>query len=102
VHDLPAFWKSLSQDAELKLSLAPPPDPEWRWQWPLGLVGGGILLLITGTILWGLLILLAGVAVAFWAHGQYAAEEDALAEWERSLYCRHCAVVFDRVKYELT
>ena len=81
--------------------LAPPPKPEWRWQWPLGLLGGGILLLITGTVLWGLLLLLAGVAAGYIAHGQYTAAQIARAAWEQLLYCRHCAVTFDRAALKL-
>jgi uncharacterized protein YbaR (Trm112 family) len=100
VHDLPAFWRGLAPGAELKAELAPPPKPEVRWQWPTGLLGFGVLLLLTGA-LWGLLLLLAGVAAGYIAHGRYTAAQMARAAWEQTLYCRHCAVTFPRVVLEV-
>lgn len=96
VHDLPALYRSLAPGAELKAELAPPPTPELEWI-PAGVaLGVGVLLLVTGTILLGLLALLVGGGLGFVAYIRYGAGVAELAAWGRSLYCRHCAVRFGR------
>ncbi|MFE7566880.1 hypothetical protein ACFU76_07930 [Streptomyces sp. NPDC057539] len=95
-HDLPAFWQSLSQDAELKGRLAPPPNPDLRWIPAAGLLGAGVLLLLTGAVLLGVLALLAGGGAGFLAHRRYEEAAAALEAWKQSLYCRHCDRKFSK------
>lgn len=90
---LAEFWRSLSQDAELKASLAQPPEYEAQYVASLVLGVGSLLCLTTGStasILLGIVLLLAagGWAARVWRE---AAEREAVrAAWGKLLYCRHC------------
>lgn len=95
-HDLPAFWRSLPHESPLHAELAPPPDPVLQWLPSVVLAGVAILLLATGTVVWGVVALLAAGVVGFVAWRRH---EDAVAElekWKASMYCRHCDKVFER------
>ena len=61
---LEEFWRSLSQDAELKRDLAQPPEYPARWLIPLGLVVLAVVVLTSGSVGAGLLLLLAGLAAS--------------------------------------
>ena len=95
-HDLPSFWRSLPHESELRTELAPPPDPVLQWLPPVILLGVAVLLLATGTILWGVVALLAAGVVGFVAYSRHQSAVMALERWKASLYCRHCHRVFPR------
>lgn len=93
VVNLADFWRSLSQDAELKASLAQPPPYEARWVVPLVLGAAAILCFTMGSaagILLGLVLLLAAGGSVAWILRESAAREAARAAWLQLLYCRHC------------
>ncbi|MEU1792264.1 hypothetical protein ABZ553_41590 [Streptomyces sparsogenes] len=91
--NLAEFWKSLSQDAELKATLAQPAPYEARWVIPLVLGAAAALCLTAGGVaglLLGIALLLAAAGTAAWIHRESAEREAARAAWSRLLYCRHC------------
>ncbi|GAA1065246.1 hypothetical protein [Streptomyces asiaticus] len=93
VLNLAEFWRSLSQDAELKKSLAQPAPYEARWIIPIALGAVAILCLTTGSvagILLGAVLLLAAGGSAAWIWRESAEREAAREAWSRLLYCRHC------------
>jgi hypothetical protein len=92
---LDEFWRSLSQDAELKRSLAQPPEYAARWIIPLGLAAAAILLLTTGGIGLGLLLLLASVGSGAFMWMATTAAQEARNRWGRLLYCRRCPNQFE-------
>ncbi|MET7795693.1 hypothetical protein [Streptomyces decoyicus] len=94
--DLPEFWKSLPQDAELKRKYAQPAEYVAQWLLPLGAVALGIVLLVTGEVAAGLLLLAGAGALGFWFSRLAAAAEEARERWARSLYCRQCPATFLR------
>jgi hypothetical protein len=91
---LPAFWKSLSQDAELKRELAQPPEYAARWLIPVGLVVFGIFVIVSGDPL-GLLLLAVGGAAGWWMHRSTGVAREARERWERLMYCRTCPAQFE-------
>ena len=92
---LEEFWRSLSQDAELKRDLAQPPEYPARWLIPLGLVVLAVVVLTSGSVGAGLLLLLAGLGCGAWMWRATAAVEEARERWRRLLYCRRCPNRFE-------
>lgn len=92
---LDEFWRSLSQDAELKRSLAQPPEYPARWLIPLGLIALAVWVLVTGGVVLGLLLFLAGLGSGAFMWRATAAAEDARERWTRLLYCRRCPAQFE-------
>lgn len=90
VHHLPAFWKSMSQDAELKRELAPPPAAVLQWVPAVSCLAVAVILLASSVILFGLLALAVAGVVGYTAYRSFAAAEAAVAAWNAALYCRHC------------
>lgn len=90
---LAEFWRSLSQDAELKATLAQPAPYEARWVIPVALGAVAILCLTTGStagILLGVVLGLAAAGSVAWIWRESAEREAAREAWLRLLYCRHC------------
>ena len=105
VLNLAEFWRSLSQDAELKASLARPPEYETRYVISLVLGVAAVLCLTTGStsgILLGIVLLLAAGGWAAWVWRESAEREAARAAWGRLLYCRHCPRQFPPDKALIT
>ncbi|MFE9003134.1 hypothetical protein ACFYOY_13475 [Streptomyces sp. NPDC007875] len=97
VLNLAEFWRSLSQDAELKATLAQPPPYEARYVVSLALGAVAILCLTTGSapaILLGVVLLLAAGGSVAWFWRESAEREAARAAWSRLLYCRRCVRQF--------
>ncbi|NUL14489.1 hypothetical protein [Streptomyces lunaelactis] len=92
---LEEFWRSLSQDAELKRDLAQPPSYAAQWLVPLGLIVLGFIVLTSGGVGAGLLLLLAGLGTGAWMWRASAAAEEARERWRRLLYCRRCPAQFE-------
>ena len=93
---LQEFWRSLSQDAELKRDLRQPDEYPARWLIPLGLVALAIWVLTRGDMLGLLLLLLAvGAGAGWWMWRQSAAAQEARESWERAMYCRKCPTTFE-------
>ena len=91
---LDEFWRSLSQDAELKRSLAQPPKYVARWLVPAGLIAVAVLAFTSGSWLMGLLLIVAGLVSGTWMRFAYAAAEEARERWTRLMYCRRCPAQF--------
>jgi hypothetical protein len=91
---LEEFWRSLSQDAELKRDLAQPPKYVARWLIPLGLLVLAGFVLSAGDML-GLLIVMAGLGTGAFMWRKSAAAQEERARWKRRLYCRHCLLQFE-------
>lgn len=105
VVNLAEFWRSLSQDAELKATLAQPAPYEARWAIPVALGAVAILCLTTGGaagILLGIVLLLATASTGAWIHRESTEREAARAAWLRLLYCRHCPNQFPPDKALIT
>jgi hypothetical protein len=91
---LPEFWKSLSQDAELKKTLAQPSAYSAQWLLPGCLTGVGLMLVTTGNAVLGVGLLAIGVATGVWMYRRHEASEESRADWTRMLYCRRCPAKF--------
>lgn len=89
------YWRSLSQDAESKRDLAQPPKYVAQWLVPLGLVVFAVLVLSSGSVGTGLLLLVAGLVTGGWMWRQSAAAQEEREAWERALYCRRCPNRFE-------
>ncbi|WP_037605160.1 hypothetical protein [Streptacidiphilus rugosus] len=94
VFKLDAFWRSLAQDAELKSALAPPPSGAVGWTGPVGVALLGLLALAAGNQVLGMMLLLTAAVVAFAVARAVDGARRSRADWERRLYCRHCACQF--------
>jgi hypothetical protein len=91
---LEEFWRSLSQDAELKRDLRQPDEYPARWLIPLGLIAVAIWVLANGDLL-GLLLVVAGLGLGWWMWRQTAAAEAARERWPPLMYCRRCPSQFE-------
>ncbi|MEZ0065679.1 hypothetical protein ABIA32_001679 [Streptacidiphilus sp. MAP12-20] len=94
VFKLDAFWRSLAQDAELKSALAPPPTRVAGWTGPVAVALLGLLALAAGNTLLGMLLLLTAAVVGFAVARAVEGASRIRGDWERLLYCRHCAYQF--------
>lgn len=92
---LDEFWRSLSQDAELKRSLAQPPAYAAQWLVPLGLIVFAVVVFASGSIGVGLLLLLTGLGSGAWMWRMSAAAQERRDQWTRMLYCRRCPRQFE-------
>lgn len=90
VHHLPAFWRSLSQDAELKGELAPPPAAALQWVPAAGCLALALILLFAGAVVFGIVALVAAGLVGWSAHRSFSSAQAAVEAWAAALYCRHC------------
>ncbi|WP_458089400.1 hypothetical protein [Streptomyces malaysiensis] len=91
--NLAEFWRSLSQDAELKVSLAQPASHEIRWVMPVVLGAVAVLCLTAGStasILLGVVLLLATVGTVVWNWRESAVRAASRGAWSTLLYCRRC------------
>lgn len=91
---LQEFWRSLSQDAELKRDLRQPDEYAARWLIPAGLVALAVWVLTRGDML-GVLLLAAALGSGWWMRRQSAAAQEAREVWERAMYCRTCPAQFE-------
>jgi len=91
---LQEFWRSLSQDAELKRDLRQPDEYPARWLIPIALIGLAVFVLSNGDML-GLLLLAVGAGSGWWMHRSSAAAQEAREAWERAMYCRKCPTTFE-------
>lgn len=88
VRDRPEFWRSLSQDSELKAKYAPPPRYVVQWLLPLGGVAAGAVVIASGGLILGLLAVAGGGGTAAWMGTKASTAEAARARWARLRYCR--------------
>lgn len=96
VLDLPEYWRSLPREAEAKSKHAPPEAYTAQWLLP---VGAGVLaavLLGSGAVTAGMVLLVCAVGLGAWIWRQSSAAEELLARWQRSMICRQCAGTFLR------
>lgn len=93
---LPAFWRSLPREAELRRELAQPPEYEPALLPVVGLLVFGGWAVWSGAWVVGVLAAVAGLAAGVWVWRLWLEAERAREEWERSLYCRRCPRVFLR------
>lgn len=91
---LQEFWRSLSQDAELKRDLRQPPEYAARWIVPLALLVVAGFVLSAGDMM-GLLLVVLGLGTGAWMWRQSAAADEARDRWTRLLYCRRCPAQFE-------
>jgi hypothetical protein len=94
VFKLDAFWKSLAQDAELKAALAPPPGRAAGYAGPFAVAVAGLLAFAAGNPTLGALLLLTAAVVGYAVMRAVDGVRRIRADWERRLYCRHCAHQF--------
>ncbi|MEY9937166.1 hypothetical protein [Streptacidiphilus sp. MAP5-3] len=94
VFKLDAFWRSLAQDAELKAALAPPPTRAVGYAGPAAVAVLGVFAFASGNTVLGMLLLLTGAVVGFVVSRAVDGARRIRADWERQLYCRHCACQF--------
>lgn len=94
VLNLPAFWRGLPKETQLRQELAQPPAYEPAWIPVVGLLVLGVWALADGLWLAGVLATLAGAGLGAWAWRAWHEAEEAREIWERSLYCRRCPRTF--------
>lgn len=90
VHHLPAFWRSLSQDAELKAELAPPPAAALQWMPAAGCLALAVILMVAGAPVFGVVALVVAGLVGWTAYRSFGLAQAAVDAWAAALYCRHC------------
>jgi hypothetical protein len=93
---LPEFVASLPAESPLRGKYAQPAEYAAQWLLPMGAAVLGIVLLVTGEVAAGLLLLAGGGGLGFWFSRLAAAAEEARGRWARSLYCRQCPATFLR------
>ncbi|MFI1400734.1 hypothetical protein [Streptomyces sp. NPDC020681] len=91
---LEEFWRSLSQDAELKRDVRQPDEYAARRLIPLGLLVLAGFVLSAGDML-GLLIVVVGLGCGAFMWRATAAAQEARERWKRLLYCRSCPAQFE-------
>ncbi|MFJ3950271.1 hypothetical protein ACIPXV_09400 [Streptomyces libani] len=94
--DLPEFWKSLPRESELRGKYAQPAEYAAQWLLPIGAFALGVLLLVSGMVAAGVMLLAGGAGIGFWFSRLAAAAEEARERWARSLICRQCPATFLR------
>lgn len=94
VLNLPEFWRSLSQDAELKRSLAQPPAYVAQWSGPVIAAVLAVLAFSNGSIGIGLVVAVVSVVSFVWVQRAAAAAQEARDRWAALLYCRRCPAQF--------
>jgi hypothetical protein len=78
----------------LSADLAQPPAAEVEMWWAVATGVVGLIVMISGAIVPGLLVLVAGIVWGAVLRRQIDAADAARAAWERSMWCGHCAIKF--------
>jgi hypothetical protein len=91
---LPAYWASLAPGAPLAAELTQPPAAEVEMWWAVATGVVGLIVMISGVIVPGLLLLVGGMVWGAVLRRQIDAADAARAAWERSMWCGHCAAKF--------
>lgn len=90
VQQLAHYWESLSPDSPLKARYAPPAAVDSRAWIALLAVVAGIVMLVTGTILLGMLVAVGGLLFGAWDRREFAAYQHDRAKWESARICLGC------------
>lgn len=91
VEHLPHYWASLAGDSPLKARYAQPAEGNQRARLILAAVAlVGIVVLATGGVALGLVMLAIGGAGGLLVHGQIQAAEHARDQWSRTQICLAC------------
>jgi hypothetical protein len=94
VLNLPAFWRGLPKETQLRYELAPPPAYTPSWLLVLALLALGAVSLAEELWLTGGLATVTGLGLGWWGWRCWREAEEARAAWQRSLYCRRCPRAF--------
>jgi hypothetical protein len=94
VMHLPAYWASLAPGAPLVADLAQPPAAEVEMWWAVATGVVGLIVIISGVIAPGLLLLVGGMVWGAVLRRRIDAADAARAAWERSMWCGHCGAKF--------
>ncbi|MFD1309005.1 hypothetical protein [Streptomyces kaempferi] len=84
------YWESLPGESPLKVRYAPPAVVQARVLMVLGVVAAGIWIAVTGAVLWGLGVAVAGLVWGVVMLAAVAASQSAHGEWAASQLCLSC------------
>jgi hypothetical protein len=95
VRDLPGYWRSLGPGAADYEPLRKPAAAEVRFLYAAGVAAVGVALMVTGSVLLGLLVVAGGVGWGAVMSRQVAAADAVRGAWERAMWCGHCSIRFE-------
>lgn len=84
------YWENLAPGSESKARWAPPPEGTLNWIPAVACAAVALLLLVNGSILFGLLALVATGVVSFHAYQSYSSAQAKLQAWREARYCQVC------------
>lgn len=87
IQQLRGYWESLPAESPHRGKYAPPDKPNAQAWWALIALGVGIWVMVTGAVLIGLLIAVAGLIWGAFMAGQQRAYETDLATYNASTIC---------------
>lgn len=87
IQQLRGYWESLPAESPHRDKYGPPNQPPGEVWWALLAVVAGIIIAVTGGILIGLGIAVAGLVWGAFMTGQQRAYEDDLAKYNASTIC---------------
>jgi hypothetical protein len=94
VADLPHYWQSLPSESPLKAKYAPPAAADASYWAALVAVVLGIAVMVSGSVLIGLLVTAGGVGWGALVYRRAAEAEARLADWNNSRVCLACTGTF--------
>lgn len=87
IQRLRGYWESLPAESSHRGKYAPPDRPEGQVWWALLAVLAGIWIAVSGTVLIGLGVAVAGMLWGAFMAGQQRAYEGRLEEYDRATLC---------------
>jgi hypothetical protein len=90
VERLSHYWQSLPAESPLRVKYAPPSEPEVKAWMALLAVGAGIAFVVSGAVLLGLLVAVAGLVSGAAMHAGVQRYQASLADWSVARICLAC------------
>ncbi|MER7980453.1 hypothetical protein [Streptomyces sp. NPDC095817] len=84
------YWQSLPAESPLRVKYAPPPKPETQAWMALLAVGAGVAFMVSGAVLLGLLVGVAGLIAGAAMHAGVQRYEGLHADWSAQRICLAC------------
>jgi hypothetical protein len=94
IEDLPLFWRQQHEGSPLWRQYGPPAVPESRVWAVLAVIVAGIAVMVTGSVLVGVLAVVVGMVWGAFDRQSVEAARRRLEEWSASKICLACPRVF--------
>lgn len=94
VQDVPHYWQSLPAESPLKSQYAPPPGVARNYWASLGVVGLGFVAAVSGAVMLGLVVIVAGVVWGALLYRFTAEAARRLEAWRGEQVCLACTYRF--------